>query len=88
VVKTNEGVVTEFASNFISEQLKKQNVSDYSVSDVYVPWTSVLLPRYEVFAVLKKKYSDQIRTVDATITGHCLVGPCVISLSSLSTLGL
>jgi hypothetical protein len=89
VIAVNNKYVSDFASNFVSEQLAARNVEDYEVAHVYVPWRSFFLSRYDVHVLLRNKNnSDDIRILEATITGRCLTGDCVMQTRPSSMFGL
>jgi hypothetical protein len=89
VAAVNNKYVSDFASNFVSEQLAARNVEDYEVAHVYVPWRSLFLSRYDVYVLLRNKSnSDDMRILEATITGRCLTGDCLMQTRPSSLFGL
>ncbi|WP_156460098.1 SHOCT domain-containing protein [Mesorhizobium sp. Root157] len=77
IIYYNNNVVSIFSKDYIQKNIKNRK---WEVQSIQVPLTSAFQTRYDVIAILEDN-DNKIETIDATITGRCWIGMCIISVN-------
>lgn len=87
--KIQESEIKDFANDFADEQMQKEGIEGYKVSDVLVPLGSVLDSKYDVeIGLTRGAGGGDSKSLTATIVGSCLLQKCQISMRKLELMGL